>query len=602
MAFTTIPANWKVSGSYTEFDLLSGYEGLQPVDKNVLILAQQLPTLFEAENFVNGAIGAGTSWSVNSADVTFAGGKAAWAYSGGAASTLTQTLVVMATIRTVKANTWYKFTYTVSGKANTPTANIASGFAGVTTALTITDGIQTTYVKTAAVPTDFVITSTLTAGMAFSLDDLSIKEVKYVDTPVEITSIGQSLATFGAHSIAHIMVKNVFDINKYSSVWVCPLADEVASAATTYTWTLSGAPSSGQYIFKIGNRTFDITAATIDAYAIAIKAAVNADEFCPFTIDYTGSSTPYVFTLTASNKGTLNKYCRVYFSKYPTGITVSAIVQSAGTTDPVLTTALTACEKLSAAIYAFPFVVSASYIATLKTHIENISDALIQNPAKFIWASNDLVDTQAAIKTLAGTTTNYWRGHPGYFPYTDNLPYEIAAQLAGAFSKQPRPGDSIDKFPLNLHCPATGYYLTQTECNSLLIAGVMPIIVEGGVAKLLRAVTCCTSVNGVAIPKLMDIETSTALDYIRKNVKALEEAHYLNKKNNAETRENLRNDIYALLLKFQEPEYEITPNVEENLAGILVNEDGTDPGRCNVIIPTDIVMGLHVIANQIRLI
>lgn len=601
MVFNTIPSDFNVPGSFTEYDLLSGYQGLQSANKNILILAQQLPTLFEAENFVNGELTSGTNWTTNSRDCTLVRNKAEWISSGTLLSTMSQTTTVMGTIRAIKPNTWYKFTYTVSDVLLSPTCTITTAFAGVETSIPLTIGTNSVYVKSGSSPTAFTLQSTLSAGKQFFLDDLSLMEVKNVNNPVFINSLGESRATFGAKSIAHIMVKNVYDVNKYASIMVCPLMDEVASTATTYTFQVSGAPSSGQYIFKIANRTFDLTCASIAEFVLSLKAAIDADEYCPYTCNYTGSSSPYSFTLTASNKGSVNSYCRVYFVKYPTGLEVTAIEKTSGTTDPVLTTALSNCEKVAGSIYSVQFS-DGTNLSTIKTHIDGISDAIIQNPAVSVFGYSDLIGTQSDSKTLCGTTLNYWRMFGGNYPYCDNLPYEIGSQISGAFSKQPKPGYPIDFSELKLHVPNPEFRLTINECNSLIKYGVMPVIVENETSKLMIACSTYTNTAGINVQKLRGIETATALDYIRTNVKALEILHYRNRKNNAETREQLKLEIYDLLLKLQGPDYEITQNVEENLNGIIVTEDDTNPGRANVLIPTDIVMGLHIIANQIRLI
>ena len=97
-------------------------------------------------------------------------------YSAGTASTVQQASGTLAVAGV--GSRWYKFVYTVSGLTGTPTANITTAFASATTALTLTAGTQTTYFQSATSPTDFVITTTLTAGQAFTLDDLSLKEVQ----------------------------------------------------------------------------------------------------------------------------------------------------------------------------------------------------------------------------------------------------------------------------------------------------------------------------------------------------------------------------------------------------------------------------------------
>lgn len=87
-------------------------------------------------------------------------------------STLTQTAANLAVPGI--ASRWYRFNYTVSGVAGVVTASITTAFALTSTSLTLVDGAQTTYFKSAVVPGNFVITNTSGVGGAFVLDSLSL--------------------------------------------------------------------------------------------------------------------------------------------------------------------------------------------------------------------------------------------------------------------------------------------------------------------------------------------------------------------------------------------------------------------------------------------
>ncbi|MEK7522481.1 MAG: hypothetical protein AAB569_02800, partial [Patescibacteria group bacterium] len=133
------------------------------------------PTDLGTESLTNGALTAGTSWT-QTTDCALAVNAATCTYSAGTASTVQQASGTLAVAGV--GSRWYKLVYTVSGITGTPAANITTAFASATTALTLTAGTQTTYFQSAASPTDFVITTTLTVGQAFTLDDLSLKEVQ----------------------------------------------------------------------------------------------------------------------------------------------------------------------------------------------------------------------------------------------------------------------------------------------------------------------------------------------------------------------------------------------------------------------------------------
>ena len=133
------------------------------------------PTDLGTESLTNGALTAGTSWTATT-DCALVTNAATCTFAAGTASTVQQASGTLAVAGV--GSRWYKFVYTVSGLTGTPTANITTAFASATTALTLTAGTQTTYFKSATTPTDFVITTTLTAGQAFTLDTFSLKEVQ----------------------------------------------------------------------------------------------------------------------------------------------------------------------------------------------------------------------------------------------------------------------------------------------------------------------------------------------------------------------------------------------------------------------------------------
>lgn len=127
-----------------------------------------------SESLANPNLTSGTSWAATN-DCALASDKATWTYSAGTASTLTQATGDMSV--PLVANCWYKFIYTTSDVTGTPNATIPATVADVAKYLVLVNGAQTLYFKTAATATDFVITSTLTAGQAFSLDTFSLKKL-----------------------------------------------------------------------------------------------------------------------------------------------------------------------------------------------------------------------------------------------------------------------------------------------------------------------------------------------------------------------------------------------------------------------------------------
>ena len=81
----------------------------------------------------------------------------------------------------------------------------------------------------------------------------------------------------------------------------------------------------------------------------------------------------------------------------------------------------------------------------------------------------------------------------------------------------------------------------------------------------------------------------------------MEALKYKNRKNNEPTRENLQDDAYALLKLLEEPDFEITQKVDDYKEQIIAQENPTNSARCDLLVPSNVVPGLHQIANLIRL-
>ena len=117
-------------------------------------------------------------WAVTN-DCSLPGTTVVCAFSAGTASTVTQTTTNLAIPG--HGSRVYKLVYTVSGVSGTPTASFTSAFfnSGVNnpTNLNLVNGTWTQYFQSVLSPGNFVITTTLTTGQAFTLNNISAQEV-----------------------------------------------------------------------------------------------------------------------------------------------------------------------------------------------------------------------------------------------------------------------------------------------------------------------------------------------------------------------------------------------------------------------------------------
>ena len=216
------------------------------------------PTDLGTESLTNGNLTAGTSWT-QTTDCALATDAATCTFAAGTASTVQQASGTLAVAGV--GSRWYKFVYTVSGLTGTPTANITTAFASATTALTLTAGTQTTYFKSATTPTDFVITTTLTAGQAFTLDTFSLKEVQGGDFALGGILTGGGTTGLKVLANGNVGVGTVAPDSKFHTVG----GDVYIAPDTGYTFD-NGTANEDLYVY--GNAEVDGTLYATDVSCV----------------------------------------------------------------------------------------------------------------------------------------------------------------------------------------------------------------------------------------------------------------------------------------------------------------------------------------------
>ena len=147
---------------------------------NDLDLAVLNSATLGSEQFTNGALTAGTSWSA-AGDCALAGDALACSYAAGTGS-LTQANATLA-IKIPDSN-WMTWTYVVSGVSGTVTASlpatICDSTAGLSCVVDVTAGSKTFKFKTVATASTaaFVTNFVLAAASGLTFDTLSLKEIR----------------------------------------------------------------------------------------------------------------------------------------------------------------------------------------------------------------------------------------------------------------------------------------------------------------------------------------------------------------------------------------------------------------------------------------
>ncbi|HND34955.1 MAG TPA: phage tail sheath C-terminal domain-containing protein, partial [Myxococcota bacterium] len=140
--------------------------------------------------------------------------------------------------------------------------------------------------------------------------------------------------------------------------------------------------------------------------------------------------------------------------------------------------------------------------------------------------------------------------------------------------------------------------------------GLAPLMVgAAGEVQVVRSVTTYTlDTYGSADDTLLDIQTIRVLDYVRYAVRVKLQQKLGRAKiadlavtPNTTDPDKIRAMILGVLLQCQN-DLGYLERVEEHADRLVVERDGSSPGRVNASIPADIVDGLHVMAATIDLI
>ena len=164
--------------------------------------------------------------------------------------------------------------------------------------------------------------------------------------PTLVTRAEDANTWFGAGSMLAAMLAMALDVGPSIPVWAIALDDNGAGAAATGTVTISTPPTAAGTVnlYIAGQRVQAGVGAsdTVTNVADAVVAAITADTSLPVT----ASNVAGVITLTAKHKGEVGNDIDLrdgYYSEaLPTGVSLTYVAMSGGTSNPDMATAITA--------------------------------------------------------------------------------------------------------------------------------------------------------------------------------------------------------------------------------------------------------------------
>ena len=435
-------------------------------------------------------------------------------------------------------------------------------------------------------------------------------------TPVRVTSVAQARTLFGPGSMLALMAEAAIASNNWSDQWCIPVEDNGAGTDAAGSITYAGSPTqSGAINLYIGGQRVQVPVATTDtpaSLATATAAAINAATNLPVTAAVDGVDTAQV-DITAKNAGeagnTIDLRLGYFGESLPAGLAATIVAMAGGATNPVITAALAAMGDEWYQLIGFPYT-DAANLALLEAELADRFGPLREIEAQAIAAAKGTTGTLGSL----GDSRN--SPHVTIVAATaEPMPaFCKAAETAAivAYYASIDPARPLQTLPYR-YClaPAEADRLTQQERNLLLFDGIATTRVDaGGTMQVERLITTYkTNAAGGADTAYLDIETLLTLMTVRHDWRDYILTKY--------PRHKLASDG----TRIADGQAVVTPNVikaeavakcrqweEQGLvegfdqfkADLVVERDGTDPNRLNVVLPPDIINGLRVVATKIE--
>jgi phage tail sheath gpL-like len=442
-------------------------------------------------------------------------------------------------------------------------------------------------------------------------------EIKNVEIPVRIYSVEEAALYAGAGSLAHRMARAAIRQYRDSEIYLNLVDDASSGVKATSTIVFAGtAVGQGTAALRNGNELIAISWADGDTsaeVATALDAAIAALHDLPVTPSVAAGTV----TIWAKNAGTPGNEIGLYdiddedwqpvITITGDGITATITGFANGANNPDITDALAASVSGAFSLIAIPYK-DATNITALRAHMLSVSDEINQNGARGFVATTDTI---AAASTLA--QENDSRLHVAIVRRCRFTSFEIAAAAAAMHAQTGHPGVPLNTMEMvDCDAPDPAARFSQLELNSLLWAGVTPYNADGfGAVRCIRSITTYTANStGSPDPFWLDTTTVACFDFVRK---AIRTAHLLRfsqavlRQNHADgepsfvvTPADIASLNFAICKELER--YGVVQQVDLYKSRFISVRDADVAGRVNSDIPVEVVQGLHILANYIRVV
>ena len=413
--------------------------------------------------------------------------------------------------------------------------------------------------------------------------------------PVSLFSDAEAADLFGAGSWAHLCVRQAFTNNPYLDLTVIGVTDAEAAIAATATVTLTGTASSiGVITVTIAGKDYQVSVATGETGAtIASRLAEVINQ--PDT-PVTAVPNKEKIQLTAKNKGEIGNEIALTAQATAGDIMLATTAFANGDVNADIRQAL---DRVAGKRY---HVICNAYTdsknaKSLSEHIASVSNAIEKRGCIGVmgWRGTLASGTTFAGQLNDGRITIAW--------YKNAIESNaiIAAGYAAVLAFEEDPAKPLNTLQIKgLNVTSDASWPLFAEFNNALYNGLTPLQVVTNKVQIMRAVSTYTkNATGTDDPALLDITTIRTLDYVRDAVNQRIALRFPRDKLSDKTPMRVRSEILDVLNQCEDAE--ILEEVMSNKEKLIVQRNSTDPNRLDVIIPADIVNGLHVLAARVDL-
>lgn len=414
--------------------------------------------------------------------------------------------------------------------------------------------------------------------------------------PVMVFSDVEAGEKFGYGSWSHLMAQQAIRNNQYINLSIIGLPDDSAAVKAVGKIEIEGsATREGQLILNIGKESLKIAATRSESakeLAERLTAVINANE----SVLVTAEAEDGGITLTAKNGGEIGNEIYLDGQSNAPGVTLKVGNMENGQGNADISEALAEVAGKRYHIYVSAFSDDEN-LARLNEHIEAVSNAIEKRGGIGVagWSGTLAQGITKASKLNSGRMILQW------YKGSKMGNALIAAGFAAVMASEEDPARPLNTLEIKgLDITPESEWPTFSEFNNALYNGLSPLQVVNNRVQIMRAITTYTkNATGTDDPALLDVTTIRTLDYTRDALDQRYALRFPREKLSDKTPPKVRSETLDVLMKLED--LEILEQVEENKSLLVVERDLQDANRLNLIIPADVVNGLHVLAARIDL-